>query len=88
MFDKTAMHDLFGPILIGLSATMSPSLAHGYVHTATAEKYGLVSDKYHRLVSPSQKDIDDIFEQIRKMGIDPKYLEIKVPGKDAIVIAA
>lgn len=88
MLDKQAMHDIFGPIMIGLSATMAPSLAHGFIYDTNAVRYGVYTDKQHRFISPSQKDIEQIWDQVRQMGIQPKYLEIIVPDNDAIIIKA
>lgn len=88
MIDKTAMHDIFGPILVGLSTAIAPELAHAYIYSADNIKYGVVCDKQHRIISPTQKDLNDIWDQVRKMGIRPKSIEIIVPGKSPLIYKA
>ena len=88
MIDRDALHDIFGPIMIGLSTAVAPELAHAYIYAENNVKYGVVCDKQHRIIAPTQKDLNDIWDQVRKMGIQPKSIEIMVPNKTPLIYKA
>lgn len=69
---------------VGLLAVRAPGVQHGQASLRTPDgqtvHMGLVVDRPDMLRKPNREMISDMFEQIRRMGGKPIYIEIHLNG--------
>ena len=70
------------PVQIGVNSLIEKEHAHGIIHSIDASgrtvHVNFVADKPRRLKRPSQEQIASLFDQARKLGFDPKHIELRV----------
>lgn len=77
--NNDTVEDLFGQPMIGLSKYMAEEKRHGTVcvHMDGIDQHiGFISDKPHKLITPTGSTIAYLFEQLKMMGLKARSIQI------------